>query len=242
MHVINLWSGPRNVSTALMYSFAQRDDTAVVDEPLYGHYLKTSGAKHPGDDEVIAAMNCDGDDVMQRLLRPAAGRELPLLFIKHMAHHLVELDMQFLDSTMNAFLIRDPREMLPSLTVQLPNAGLVDTGLKTQWLLYENLLSKGQTPSIVDSRELLLNPPGVLMRFCKQLGIEFTPAMLSWPTGGIEEDGVWAKYWYHAVHKSTKFANYAAKSGFPDSLRNLLAECQPWYDKLFAHAIRASAN
>ena len=157
-----------------------------------------------------------------------------------MAHHLVDLDMSFLSSTRNAFLIRDPREMLPSLTVQLPHAGLVDTGLKTQWLLYEELLALGQSPCVVDSRELLLDPPGVLSQFCSQLGLEFSPEMLSWPVGGIPEDGVWAKHWYHAVHQSTGFSAYQAKPEFPESLRGLLAECQPWYDKLFANAIRAS--
>ena len=163
MKVINLWSGPRNVSTALMYSFAQRSDCSVVDEPLYGHYLSKTGTRHPGDDEVMEAMNCDGNAVMRAQL---AGKGSPLLFMKHMAHHLVDLDMWFLDSTMNAFLIRDPREMLPSLTIQLPEAGLVDTGLKTQWLLFEQLLEKGQSPAIVDSRELLLDPPAVLQQFC----------------------------------------------------------------------------
>ena len=219
MNVINLWSGPRNVSTALMYSFAQRADCAVVDEPLYGHYLRETGAKHPGDAEVMEAVNCDGNAVMRSLLEPDDGNGSQLLFIKHMAHHLVELDMWFLDGTQNTFLIRDPREMLPSLTVQLPGACLVDTGLKTQWLLYEELLEKGQSPSIVDSRELLLDPPGVLQQFCNQLDIDFTTAMLSWPAGGSSADGVWAKHWYHAVHKSTEFARYVPKTEFPDRLQ-----------------------
>jgi len=163
-----------------------------------------------------------------------------VLFIKHMAHHLVDIDMWFLDSTHNAFLIRDPREMLPSLTVQLPHAGLVDTGLKTQWLLYEDLCARGQKPPVLDSRELLLDPQGVLRGFCHQLDIDFTEAMLSWPPGGIGEDGVWAPHWYHAVHKSTQFAPYVAKQDFPQRLAGLLEECQPWYDKLFARAIRAT--
>lgn len=237
MNIVNLWSGPRNVSTALMYSFAQRGDTAVVDEPLYGHYLNKTGARHPGDAEVIAAMDCDGNAVMRSLLE--SGSDNSLLFIKHMAHHLVELDMKFLDVTQNAFLIRDPREMLPSLTIQLPDAGLVDTGLKTQWLLYEDLLAKGQSPAIIDSRELLLDPQAVLTDFCERIDIDFMPAMLSWPKGGIPEDGVWAPHWYHAVHESTGFGKYVAKTGFPERLEDLLAECQPWYDKLYARAIRA---
>lgn len=140
---ICLWSGPRNVSTALMYSFAQRDDVRVVDEPLYGHYLRVSQAPHPGSDDVQRAMNCDGNAVMRELLqRPTSAR----LFLKHMAHHLVDLDLGFLERTCNVFLIRDPREMLPSLHIQLPDARLADTSLKQQWELFSDLSAVGRIP------------------------------------------------------------------------------------------------
>ena len=198
-------------------------------------------AVHPGGDDVMAAMNCNGDEVMSELLaQPANGKEL--LFIKHMAHHLVELDFSFLDKTTNAFLIRDPREMLPSLTIQVPHAGLDDTGLKRQWELFEELSNKGQSPVVLDSRELLLDPAGVLRAFCERLGVSFSDDMLSWPAGPLPEDGVWAPHWYHAVHQSTGFATYSPKTGFPEHLEPLLAECQPWYDKLYAEALRATAN
>ncbi len=238
MKTVCLWSGPRNVSTALMYSFAQRPDTRVVDEPLYGHYLKTSGADHPGGAEVVQTMNCEGDSVMRTLL-DYEDPQKPVLFIKHMAHHLLGLDLSFLDQTSSAFLIRDPKDMLPSLTVQLPQAGLADTGFKRQWQLVRKLRSMGQSPVIIDSRELLRNPAGVLETFCRQIDIEFLPAMLSWPAGPIAEDGIWAKHWYHSVHKSVGFAKYLARKNFPDKLLPLLDECQPYYDKLFAGAIKA---
>ncbi len=235
---ICLWSGPRNVSTALMYSFAQRDDISVIDEPLYGHYLRVTAAPHPGRDQVVAAMNCDGDAVMRELL--AQQRESPQrLFIKHMAHHLVDIDLGFLQQTTNVFLIRDPLEMLPSLIIQVPAAELADTGLQRQWQLYSELVEAGQQPAVIDSRELLLDPEGVLIALCGHLGLDFSAAMLSWPAGPREEDGVWAPHWYHAVHKSTGFATYRPKSEFPDHLQPLLAECQPWYERLFAGAIRA---
>lgn len=237
---ICLWSGPRNVSTALMYSFAQHDAVAVVDEPLYGHYLRVSGAEHPGRQEILQAMNCDGDAVMQELLQRQAQHPSPRLFIKHMAHHLVELDLSFLADTCNIFLVRDPLEMLPSLTVQLPHASLADTGLKRQWELFEELSESGQKPAILDSRELLLDPRGVLRQLCRHIGLPFTEAMLAWEAGAKPEDGVWAPHWYHAVHKSTGFAPYKPKSGFPDHLLPLLEVCAPWYEKLYAHAIRAS--
>lgn len=214
----------------------------VVDEPLYGHYLRVSGAEHPGRADVLAAMNCDGDSVMQGLLEDQACEASRQLFIKHMAHHLIELDMGFVTRTRNIFLIRDPREMLPSLTIQVPHAGLADTGLKRQWELFTSLVEAGQEPIVLDSRELLLDPAGVLQQLCSHLGLEFANEMLRWPAGPRPEDGVWAPHWYHAVHLSTGFATYVPKSGFPDELRPLLAQCSPWYDRLFAHALRATTG
>jgi hypothetical protein len=225
-----------------MYSFAQRGDTRVIDEPLYGHYLRVSAAPHPGREQVLAAMNCDGNSVMQSLLHPATLPARPVLFMKHMAHHLVEIDTSFLNETHNVFLIRDPEEMLPSLTIQLPQAALADTGLAVQSRMHDELRSKGQQPAILDSRELLLDPSGVLAAMCRQLGIRFDSRMLSWPKGPIPEDGVWAKHWYHAVHQSTGFSRYEPKRSFPEHLRGLLDECAPHYEKLFRHAIRATTG
>ena len=234
---ICLWSGPRNVSTAMMYSFAQRPDIRVVDEPLYGHYLRVSGARHPGRDVVMASMNCHGAAVMESLLQQHDSRPSARLFLKHMAHHLVDLDLAFLRQTSNVLLIRDPLEMLPSLTIQLPDAQLADTGLRRQWDLFSQLRDTGQSPAIVDSRELLLDPQGILTQLCQHLDLEFDAGMLSWTAGPIAEDGVWAPYWYQSVHQSTGFATYRRKQGFPAGLDALYQECKPWYDKLFEHAL-----
>jgi hypothetical protein len=225
-----------------MYSFAQNDSVAVIDEPLYGHYLLVTGAKHPGSADVIAAMNCDGNAVMRELLRRQAERPEPRLFMKHMAHHLVDLDLGFLRETCNIFLIRDPRDMLPSLSIQLPEPRLADTGLRKQWELFSELVDAGQEPAVLDSRELLLSPPDVLRQLCGHIGVPFTPAMLSWEAGPRPEDGVWANHWYHAVHRSTGFGPYRPKRDFPERLRSLLDECQPWYDRLFEHAIRTTSR
>jgi hypothetical protein len=222
-----------------MYSFAQLPDVRVVDEPLYGHYLRVSGRGHPGGQDVMDSMDCDGDAVVRELMGRQAADPSRVLFIKHMAHHLVELDLTFLQSTRNIFLIRDPREMLPSLNVQLPSATLTDTGLKRQWDLYSDLTNAGQTPVILDSRELLLDPETVISRLCDELELEFRNDMLSWTAGARAEDGIWAPYWYHAVHKSTGFASYEAKPGFPEALQSLLDDCNPYYEKLFEHALRA---
>ncbi len=239
---ICLLSGPRNVSTALMYSFAQRTDIRVIDEPLYGHYLRVSGADHPGGDEVLATMNCDGNAVMRALLQRQERTRTRRLFIKHMAHHLIDVELDFLLQTSNVFLIRDPREMLPSLIHQLPDAQLADTGLRYQWQLYSNLTSAGISSAILDSRELLLDPVGVLTSLCEHLGLKFSASMLQWQAGPRTEDGVWAPHWYSAVHKSVGFEPYRPKTDFPRRLEPLLAKCKPWYDNLFNSAIRANTG
>ena len=235
---INLWSGPRNVSTALMYSFAQRRDTRVVDEPLYGHYLRVSGAEHPGRDQVLAAMDQDGEGVVRRVVLGPCDR--PVLLLKQMAHHLVELDRGFLAETVNILLIRDPEQMLPSLVNQIPRPTLRDTGLEMQSELLGQLHALGQNPTVIDSRELLLDPAGVLGQLCARLGLVFDPAMLRWTAGARPEDGVWAHHWYQNVHRSTGFQPYRAKTApFPETLRPLLTECQPHYQTLYRHALRA---
>ena len=236
---ICLWSGPRNVSTALMYSFAQNSGVRVIDEPLYGHYLRVSGAIHPGREDILASMNCDGDSVMREILELQSNMQNRRLFVKHMAHHLVGLDLDFLHHTRNIFLIRDPVEMLPSLINQLPEANLRDTGLKRQWELFEALRESGRTPSILDSRELLLKPRHVLQQLCDRMELPLGDEMLSWEAGARPEDGVWAPHWYHAVHESTGFAPYVQKTEFPNHLQSLLDECKPWYDRLLEHAIQA---
>jgi len=225
-----------------MYSFAQCGDITVVDEPLYGHYLRVSGADHPGRSEVLAELNCEGDAVMRDLLDAQAAQKSRRFFLKHMAHHLVDLDLAFLRSCCNILLIRDPQEMLPSLTIQLPKARLADTGLDRQWQLFSDLRSWGQRPAVLDSRELLLDPAGVLGQLCEHIGHEFTANMLHWPAGPRPEDGVWAPHWYHALHQSTGFAPYVPKGDFPQHLEPLLAECKPWYDRLFEQSIRSTTN
>ncbi len=240
MH-ISLWSGPRNISTALMYSFGQRTDTRIIDEPLYGHYLRASGAKHPGRDEVLSAMDTDGDRVMRDLIEQP--HDQPILFLKQMAHHLVDLDFSFLEKTTNVLLIRDPIEMLPSLAIQLPKADIDDTGLATQWDLLDRLRNLGQQPVVLDSRELLKNPRAILTRLCEELDIPFDQNMLSWSPGAREEDGVWARHWYHRVHESSGFSPYRAKTEpFPLHLEPLLEKCRPYYQRMFEFALKADQD
>lgn len=233
---ISLWSGPRNVSTALMYSFRQRIDTSVVDEPLYAHYLARSGVEHPGRDDVLAAQDNDGEQVVRDVILGPA--RTPVLFLKNMAHHLGGLDWAFLAELHNVILTRDPAEMLPSLIKQVPDPDLEGTGLPMQVALLDAILDEGDDPIVLDSRLLLTDPEGVLTRLCHRVGLEFDPAMLSWPAGPVPEDGVWAEHWYHSVHRSTGFAPYNPKrEEVPEHLRPLLAQAIPLYERLFAYAL-----
>jgi hypothetical protein len=221
-----------------MYSFRQRVDTVVVDEPLYGHYLKTTGADHPGAREVMEVMDGDGERVVREVILGPCERLIH--FFKNMAHHLPGLDPGFLDNVTNVLLIRNPTEMLPSLAKQLPSPTLRDTGLREQAGILDSILARGDKPIVLDVRELLLDPPDVLRRVCAGLGIPFDKAMLSWPAGPKPEDGVWAEHWYHNVHASTGFAPYEPREDpCPAHLKPLLEECLPLYERLRDYAIGA---
>ncbi len=233
---VSVWSGPRNVSTALMYSFRGRSDTVVVDEPLYGHYLKRTNAAHPGKAEVLVQMETDGERVVQNVL--LGSYDQPVIMFKNMAHHLTGLDRAFLAELHNVLLVRDPAEMLPSLAQDLTQLTLRDTGLQEQIELLEEISAVGQTPVVIEVKRLLQNPERVLRDLCRSLELPFEPAMLAWPEGPKPEDGVWAKYWYKNVHASSAFAPYRPKTeAFPAGLEPLLAESTPLYERLAAYAL-----
>lgn len=233
---ICVWSGPRNISTALMYSFAQRADTTVVDEPLYAHYLTHTDANeyHPGAKEVIADQENDGQKVIENIV--FGEYDTPVVFFKHMTHHLVDLDWSFMKDTINVILTRDPKEMLPSFVKQIDQPTMRDVGYAQHLELMEYLKGIGQNPIVIDSKEVLMNPREKLTELCDFLGISFDKGMLSWKPGARPEDGIWAKHWYHNVHTSTGFQAYKPKmDAFPEQLRKLLAECEECYAKLLAH-------
>lgn len=235
---VNLWSGPRNVSTAIMYAFAQRPDTRVVDEPLYGHYLAVSGAEHPGREAVLAAMDHDGERVVREVILGRTDR--PVTLFKQMAHHLTGLDWGFLARTANVLLVREPADVVRSLRHQIPEPRLEDTGMAVQSRLFGHLQTLGQDVPVLDARELLRDPRHVLGQLCSRLGLEFDPAMLEWEAKPLPEDGVWAPHWYHNIHLSTGFQPYAEKTEpVPPELVPLVEECRPYYDELLKVAIRA---
>jgi len=234
---INCWSSPRNLSTALMYSWAQRADCTAVDEPIYAHYLRVTGRRHPGDVDVLGAQDNNGAAVVREVMLGAYAT--PVVFFKQMAKHLVDLDRSFLPQFRNILLTRDPYDMLTSLQVQLPDLTLADTGFPEILEILEWLLANGQEPIVVDSKVLLQDPPGVLATLCDRLGLCFDDAMLAWPAGPKAQDGVWAKHWYHSVHASTGFGTWEPKDAtLLPSVEPVLAEAQAIYERLLPWLIR----
>ena len=235
---ICVWSGPRNISTALMYSFANRTDTRVIDEPFYAHYLKCTGVAHPGREEILAAVDNDADKVISEVV--LKDYEEPVLFIKNMAHHLTEMRTDFLDELINVFLIRNPEEVITSLIKNLPDPVMRDTGFKMEYEIFDSLRMKGMKPLVIDARELLMDPEKILKAFCEKVNIPFEPQMLAWDKGPRPEDGIWAKYWYENVHNSTGFVAYQPKNQpVPPALNTLLESCQHYYSLLYQEALKA---
>ena len=235
---INVWSSPRNVSTAFMYAFAQRKDITVVDEPLYAHYLSktTSNAVHPMTVEILNQMENDGQKVVDEIIFGAYDTSIALF--KQMTHHLIELDLKFTEQTENVLLIRDPRRIIASYTKIIDNPTIADIGIKMQYDLFQRLKKANKVAAVVDAKKLLLNPPKVLAQLCQQLAIPFDANMLSWEAGPIKEDGVWAKDWYGSVHQSTGFIPYVEKEvRLEGALAELAETCQFYYDYLLEYAI-----
>ncbi len=235
--LINLWSCPRNVSTAFMYSWAQRPDTQVWDEPLYAHYLRTSGVWHPAKDAILKDMEQDGEKVVRDLI--LKGGSKPVAFYKQMTHHLYELDDSFIGKTKNILFIRDSDEILASYSQVIDEPTLQDIGLKAQYELWQKWADKGHIHAILDSKYLLMNPEGVLRQLCRALEIPYFAEMLSWEPGPRPEDGIWAAHWYANVHRSTGFLPYSPKEiQLPEALLPLSAEAKPYYESLSQQSIR----
>ncbi|MDB3904877.1 sulfotransferase family protein [Crocinitomicaceae bacterium] len=229
---IYLWSGPRNISTTLMYSFAQRSDTKVFDEPLYGHYLSKTNAKryHPSARRIIDSMECSGQKVIHLMTGDDSAE---VLFFKNMTHHILDLDKSFMNKGINVILTRDPEDMLPSFHKVIPNPNLNDVGYKAHVDLINEFEENDIDYLVMDSKMILENPEHELTRLCKLVNIPYCEEMLSWPAGARAEDGVWANHWYHNVHNSTGFMKYQKKKEeFPSELLPLLEECKFLYKQL----------
>ncbi len=239
---IAMWSGPRNLSTALMRAFGNRPDCTVSDEPFYAAYLSLSGAEHPMREEVLRDMENDWRKVAAVVIGPPPGGKR-LWYQKHMTHHMLpEIGREWMRACRHAFLIRHPARVLASYAAKREAVGLADIGFVEQEALFEDAAAiAGKTPPVIDADAVLADPPGMLAALCDALAIPFSDAMLAWPPGPRETDGIWAAHWYDAVNRSTGFGPVRPIPTLDDpQLRQIEAEALPIYDRLAAHALRAS--
>ena len=236
---INLISGPRNISTALMYSFASRPDTTVVDEPMYAYYLDRVDVDHPGKSEILSSLPRHLEDVLDQYFFQEIS--VPNLFIKGMAHHYEGIeDLSFLTRLKNIFLIRHPEQLIASFAQVIHEPVIRDIGIKHEYELFCHLKNQGVDTVVLDSNEILLDPSKVLHELCNALNIDFDVSMLSWDTGKKAYDGVWAPYWYENVWKSNCFKKQKTSSRpFPQRLSGLLEEANQYYNLLSEQSIRA---
>lgn len=239
---IAMWSGPRNISTAMMRAWENREDCAVSDEPLYAAYLATTGIDHPGRDEVIAAGETDWRRVADALLGPVPGGKA-VWYQKHMNHHLLaDMDTDWVLGLRNVLLIRDPSEVVASYIKSRATVTPDDIGLPQQGRLFDLLCDAlGEAPIVIDAGDFLRAPEAHLRALCDRLGIAFTPRMLSWPAGPRDSDGVWAPYWYEAVWRSTGFEPWRPREDTLTGEALAAADiCRPIYERLREYRMMVS--
>jgi len=237
-----MWSGPRNISTAMMRSWENREDTVVVDEPLYAHYLIATGVDHPGREEVIASQPGNWRVVAKALTGPIPDRK-PIWYQKHMTQHVLpDMALDWLDGLSNCFLIRRPELVVASFTRTRPDAALWELGFEQQTRIFDHVADRlGKAPLVLDAEDLLRAPATMLSTLCAKLHIPFSERMLHWPAGPRASDGVWAPHWYAAVERSTGFEAYEPRAPKLDAFQQGLAErCQPHYEALARHRLRAA--
>jgi Sulfotransferase domain len=237
---IAMWSGPRNISTAMMRAWGNRADTTVIDEPFYAYYLERTDKEHPGAAEIIASGETDWRKVVAHLTQEPVRTGKRIFFQKQMTHHLLpEIDVEWIVDLTNCFLIRDPREVILSYIKKNPEPALEDLGFIQQCEIFDFIRERtGSIPPVVDAKDVLENPERTLRLLCDAIGVKFDPAMLSWPAGLRETDGIWAKYWYDDVIRSTSFQPYKPKEGnVPDDLRKIYERCRECYEHLHEHRL-----
>lgn len=235
-----MWSGPRNISTAMMRAWGNRPDTAVVDEPFYAFYLQQTRADHPASDEVIAAGETNPQAIIGRLTGSVPNGKR-IFYQKQMTHHLLpEIDRGWLAGVTNCFLIRDPADVIASYTKKNHEPSLEDLGFVQQAEIFDRVSAQlGGVPPVIDAADVLRNPRATLQLLCDAAGVEFSESMLSWPPGLRETDGIWAKYWYSEVEQSTCFQPPRQHStAVPPRLQQVHDRCRAVYDRLRACRLR----
>ena len=236
--IINLISGPRNLSTALMYSFAQREDSIVLDEPFYAYYLHNAPLEvtHPVNESILESMPTNENEVIDKIEELAENK---IVFVKGMAHHFLSEKPEHILNWSNIILIRHPKKLIASFSKVIENPSITDIGIKKASEMFLFLKQNNRTPIVIDSDELLVNPSQYLQKLCELLDIPFSETMLSWEKDGIPEDGVWAPFWYKNVHNSEGFAVQKSSSRvFPERLTDLLEEAMPYYETLKNHILK----
>ena len=237
---IAMWSGPRNISTAMMRAFENRPDTEVWDEPMYGHYLHKSGIDHPGAKEIIADQGIDWQTIAKQC-NAAAPNQSPIFYQKHMTMHLLEgMSRDWLRPLTNCFLIRRPEQVVASYGAVRSDLTLDDIGFVQQAELVDYIKQNtSRAPLIIDSKDFLQNPENMLRKMCLKFDIEFLPQMLNWPAGERGTDGVWAKYWYDSVWKSTGFMPYVEREvTLSPSMQGIADRAEPYYEILFEQRLK----
>jgi hypothetical protein len=238
---IAMWSGPRNISTALMRSFGARADCAVSDEPFYAAYLAATGLDHPMRAQVIASQPNDWREVVAGILGPVPGGK-PVWYQKHMTHHMLEgFGRDWIDGVVNIFLIRAPEAVLASYSRKREHFTLDEIGLPAQLDLFERAADRlGRAPPVIESQDVLADPEATLSALCDAIALPFDPAMLAWDPGGRASDGVWAPVWYGAVEKSTGFAPRRPEAGIAElseALKPMAEAASPIYERLARHKL-----
>jgi hypothetical protein len=237
MTSIAMWSGPRNISTAMMYSFGNRADCIAWDEPFYAFSLVHHGNDHPMRDAIIAGNESDFDKLVAAC---TAAPAKPVFYQKHMTHHMLPgFDRAWIGQLTNAFLIRDPSLVLQSYTKKWADVTLRDIGFVEQWEIFDQVAqSAGRAPAVIDADDVLANPRLLLGKLCAACGIAFDDAMLAWPQGPKPFDGTWAPHWYNAVWASTGFARQdRPPTELPSALMKIAEHAQPYYERLAAHRL-----
>jgi len=237
---IAMWSGPRNISTAMMRSFEARGDAAVTDEPLYSHFLHETGKNHPMRDEIIATYDYDWRKVVDRLGGPVPN-DKKIWYQKHMSHHLLpHIDKEWIKNFRNCFLIREPKEVLLSYSKKRETVNMEGLAYRQQWEIFEFIKTyTEEIPVVIDSRDVLENPQKILSLLCERLDIDFTEDMLEWKPGLRKTDGIWAIHWYDAVKKTSGFGKYQQRTEeLPPEFDSLLEECREYYNTLWEVRIR----
>ena len=237
---IAMWSGPRNISTAMLRSWESRADTFVVDEPYYAYYLSQNDLQHPGREDVLREGELDAAKVSHGLVNDTKGN-CSIYYQKHMTHHLLDtIDRDWIGSVTNCFLIRDPKDMIISYSKVHPEINSVLLGVEQQREIFEYVKNiAGGTPPIIDSKDILMNPKEILSKFCDRIDVEFSDEMLSWPKGPRDTDGNWGKYWYKNVMNSTGFNQYVPKTEeVPEKYLSLYEESYKLYQDLHKLRIR----